>query len=378
MIIGLFPALAGIGGVQLAGQQTAAALKTIADEQGWLCVFLSLNDTQGEHAASVGGIHFRFTGFARRKGTFAFEALRLTRKKPRIILAAHPNLAPIAALMKAISPSAQTIVGTHGIEIWQPLQWMRRIALRRADILTAPSSDTAHRLASVQGVPEAQIRTVPWPLDPDFAQLAANPGKLSRPPGFPCGQVVLSVGRWAASERYKGADVLIQAIADLRRDFPDLQLVLVGGGDDLPRLQEKAQLSGSSERIHFLAGISRAELAACYEGAEVFALPSTGEGFGLVFLEAMAFGKPVIGGNAGGIPDLVENGRTGLLVEPTVEAVGTALRRLLSDKQLREELGACGRQRVNSDFAFCRFQSRLQAILNELLERKPQIKSSRP
>lgn len=377
MIIGLFPALAGIGGVQLAGQQTAAALKTIADEQGWLCAFLSLNDTQGEHAASVGGIDFRFTGFARRKGIFAFEALRLTRKKPRIILAAHPNLAPIAALMKAISPSAQTIVGAHGVEIWQPLPWMRRIALRRADILTAPSSDTARRLASVQGRPEAGIRTLPWPLDPNFAELVANPGKLTLPPGFPNGQVVLSVGRWAANERYKGADLLIQAIADLRRDLPDLQLVFVGGGDDLPRLHEKAQLSGSSERIHFLTDISRAELAACYEGAEVFALPSTGEGFGLVFLEAMAFGKPVIGGNAGGIPDVVENGRTGLLVEPTVEAVGAALSRLLSDKQLRKELGTRGRQRVNSDFAFCRFQNRLQAILNELLERKPQTKQSK-
>jgi phosphatidyl-myo-inositol dimannoside synthase len=367
MIIGLFPGLESVGGIQLAGKQTAGALAATAKDRGWPCAFLSLNDARGEHQGRVGKVDFAFTGFARRKGAFLFSALRLAREKPRVIFAAHPNLAPVAAMTRAVSNDSRTIVGAHGIEVWEPLSTVRRKALRGADIVTAPSSDTSRRLTSVQGVPETKIRTLPWPLDPEFAEFARDVGKLSLPAGFPRGRVVFSVSRWAANERYKGADLLIQTMAELSQDFPELHLVLVGGGDDLPRLKEQVCNSTAKKRIYFFTGISRPELAACYASAEVFALPSTGEGFGLVFLEAMAFGKPVIGANAGGIPDVVENGREGLLVEPSVEAICTALRRLLSDARLREKLGARGRQRVNSDFTFESFQRRLLAILNEII-----------
>lgn len=367
MIIGLFPGLASVGGVQLAGRQTAAALSAIAVGRGWPCVFLSLNDAPGEHEASVEGMRFRFKGFGRAKPTFLLKALLLACEKPKLIFAAHPNLAPISGAMKAICGDTQTIVGAHGVEIWQPLPPIRKRMLRRADIVTAPSSDTARRLAKIQGVPEKMIRTLPWPLDPELARFAEGSDELRRPEGFPRGQVVLSVGRWAASERYKGADLLIQATGELARDFAELHLVLVGSGDDLPRLRELSRDSEAGGRIHFFTDLSRKEVAACYAAADVFALPSTGEGFGLVFLEAMVFGKPVVGTNVGGIPDVVENGRGGLLIEPTTAAISAVLRRLLSDPRLREELGAHGRERVHSEFTFGNFQRRLLAILNEIL-----------
>lgn len=367
MIIGLFPGLASVGGIQLAGRQTVAALSAIAAERGWPSIFLGLNDLRGEHEASVGEMRFCFTGFARGKPHFLCKALLLARERPKLIFAAHPNLAPIAAMMKAVSKDARAIAGAHGIEIWQPLPVIRRRMLRRADIVTAPSSDTVRRLAQIQGVPDGKIRKLPWPLDPGFAAFAECADKLLRPEGFPRGQIVLSVGRWAADERYKGADLLIQAVAELVHDFPALHLVLAGSGDDLPRLKQQARTSEAGDRVHFLTDLSRNELAACYAAADIFALPSTGEGFGLVFLEAMAFGKPVIGANVGGIPDVVENGREGLLIEPTAEAISAALRRLLSDPRLREDLGARGRQRANSEFTFENFQRRLLAILNEII-----------
>jgi phosphatidyl-myo-inositol dimannoside synthase len=366
MIVGLFPGLASVGGVQLAGRQMAAALNAIAKARGWECVFLSLNDPRGEHDCCVAGMAFRFTGFARSKLRFTLRTLKLAREGPTMVFAAHPNLGPIVGMMKAVSKDARTIVGTHGVEVWQPIPAVRRKMLRRADIVMAPSSDTAKRLAGVQGVSEGRIRRLPWPLDPEFAELAKCPDKLSRPKEFPTRQVVLSVGRWAANERYKGADLLIQAIAELSRDFPELRLVLVGSGDDLPRLRELARRSLVEDRVHFFTEISRKELAGCYAGADIFALPSTGEGFGLVFLEAMAFGKAVIGANAGGIPDVVENGREGLLTEPTTKGVSAALKLLLSDAQLRVGLGAQGKQRVNSEFTFEAFQQRLLAIVNEI------------
>jgi phosphatidyl-myo-inositol dimannoside synthase len=367
MIIGLFPGLASVGGVQIAGRQTAAGLSAIARDRGWPCVFLSLNDARGEHETRVAEMRFRFTGFARQKPKFLFKALSLAREEPKLIFASHPNLAPIPAIMKAISKDARTVVGTHGVEIWQPLPAIRRRMLRCADMITAPSSDTIRRLVTVQGVPEGKIRKLPWPLDPEFARLAEGSDQLQRPAGFPCGQVVLSVGRWVASERYKGADLLIQAIDEIARDFTGLHLVLVGSGDDLPRLRHLARESEAQGRIHFLTDLAREEVAACYAAADIFALPSTGEGFGLVFLEAMAFGKPVVGANAGGIPDVVEDGREGLLIEPSVLALSCALKKFLCDRAFCRELGEQAKERVSRDFTFEKFQQRLSDIVESIL-----------
>src|SRR4029077_3721101 len=102
--------------------------------------------------------------------------------------------------------------------------------------------------------------------------------------------------------------------AQLRGTSPGLQLVAVGGGDDLPRLQKLSSELGIADRVHFLENLSREELAGFRARAAVFVLPSAGEGFGLVFLEAMAFGCPVVGAACGGITDLVVDGVNGFLV----------------------------------------------------------------
>lgn len=365
MIVGLFPGLASVGGIQMAGRQTAAALASIASERSGSCEFLSLNDANGEREAAAGQLRFKYRGFARSKSRFIVAALRVARARPDVIFAAHPNLAPIAAVMKLLARQAQVIVGTHGIEVWQPLTAFRRKALRRADLVLAPSSDTARKLTEVQGVRAENIRRLPWPVDSEIMDLAEPRQNLPRPIGFPDGRVILTVGRWAANERYKGADLLVHAVAALAFEFPDLNLVLVGSGDDLPHLQELARGSSAPEHIHFLTNLSRRELGFCYDSAEIFALPSTGEGFGLVFLEAMAFRKPVVGTPLGGIRDIVDDGLQGLLVEPrNLAALVSALRRLLADQTFRTELGARARQRVLVEFSFVQFRKQLENILN--------------
>ncbi len=364
MIVALFPALLSVGGIEMAGRQTAAALAAIADARGWRYRFLSLNDDKGEHEAGAGELHFRFHGFDRRKAQFVLAALRIAIARPKIIFAAHPNLAPIASAMRLFARDAQVIVGAHGIEVWQPLSRIRRRALSRADTVLAPSSDTAKKLVAVQGVPEAKIRRLPWPLDPEVMELARSPEQLPRPPQFPDGKVILSVGRWAANERYKGADLLIQALAELSKEFPDAHLVLVGQGDDLTRLQGLARKSGEAQRVHFLTQLSRKDLAGCYARAELFALPSTGEGFGLVFLEAMAFGKPVIGTALGGIPDIVEDGVTGILVDPENPlSLPSALRTLLSNDDLRQRMGRRAGELVRTCYGFESFRVNLAKVL---------------
>jgi phosphatidyl-myo-inositol dimannoside synthase len=365
-IVGLFPELLGRGGVQEAGRQTTAALAQIAVRQNWSTIFLSLNDPPGTQSfsASEGQIHFQ--GFGRAKIKFVLAALSHSRKNARVVFAGHPHLAVPAALMKWKSSQLKTIVVSHGIEVWTPLPRIRRSALVAADFVVAPSSDTARNLAEVQVVPAAKIRILPWPLNTSFLEWADAPTELVAPQALPAGRFVLTVGRWAVSERYKGADDLIRAVAQLREVAPDLQLVAVGGGDDLPHLKKLAAELGVADRVHFLENLSRRQLAACFARADIFALPSSGEGFGLVFLEAMAFGCPVIGAACGGVTDLVEDGVNGLLVPPRdPKRLAEALNRLLRNEALRAELGRRGAEMVDRKFSFAVFRAQLEKILAE-------------
>jgi len=365
-IIGLFPELLGVGGVQEAGRQTAAALQEIALANGWDTYFLSLNDAPGAQSFAAGERTISFHGFGRSKKRFVLSAIYQARKGVGLILAAHPHMALPAAWMGSVSPRVKKIVMSHGVEVWKPLPRLRRNALRGADLVMAPSSDTARRLADVQGVSPEKIRTLAWPLNPTFLRWADAPAELPLPKGFPRGQIILAVGRWAASERYKGADELIGAVAQLRGAFPGLHLVAVGGGDDLLGLQKLASQFGVADCVHFLECVSREELAGCYARADVFALPSTGEGFGLVFLEAMAFGRPVVAAACGGTIDLVEDGVNGLLVPPRDTArLAEALGRLLRDGALRGELGRRGAEIVRRKFQFGVFRAGLEKILAE-------------
>ena len=123
---------------------------------------------------------------------------------------------------------------------------------------------------------------------------------------------------------------MIAALPRVLQASPDSFLVLVGDGEDRPRLEQLAHELGVSERTRFLHGLTQDELFACYANCDVFALPSRGEGFGFVFLEAMAHGKPVIGGAHGGALDVIEDGVTGWLVpHGDIERLSLALESLL-------------------------------------------------
>lgn len=369
-ILGLFPELLGVGGVQEAGRLTAAALDEIARFRAWATDFLSLNDPPGSHSLGMDGRSISFQGFGRAKVQFVLAGIRRARSQPRgtngIVLAAHPNLALPALWIRRSRPHLKVVVMSHGIEVWKPLPGFRRRALARADLVLAPSSDTAKKLVDVQGVAPDKVRKLAWPMNPAFLRMADAPASLPLPAAFPQGRVILTVGRWAASERYKGADELIRAVAQLRSEIQGLHLVAVGGGNDLPRLRQLAAELRLTDCVHFLEDLSREEIAACYSHADVFALPSTGEGFGLVFLEAMAFSKPVVGASCGGTTDVVEDEVNGLLVPPRdTQRLVLALKRLLCDESLRDRLGRRGAEIVRERYSFDSFHGELARIIED-------------
>jgi glycosyltransferase involved in cell wall biosynthesis len=293
--------------------------------------------------------------------------MRSARRHAKLVVAAHPYLAPVVQAMRIAAPRMKSIVVAHGIEVWEPLSTLRRRALRGANLILTPTQDTADHIASQQRVPRDHIRVLPWALDPDFDGLPISQSAL--PGNFPSGRIILTVGRWQANERYKGMDTLISALPRLLHEWTDLQLVAVGEGDDQAWLEQLAEGCGVRRHVHFFSGLTYSELAACYSACEIFALPSRGEGFGLVYLEAMARGKPVIGGAHGGAPEVIDDGRTGYLVQHgDAPQLATSIETLLANPDLAREMGARGRERVNRDFKFSVFAKSLKKIFRELCE----------
>ena len=373
MIVGLFMEMLAAGGVQRASRHVAAVAAKFAVERGLAYRFLSFTDPQGLDTVRVGANEFQFSGHARDKSQFALAALRAAGRQPSLVIALHPHLAPIVAAMHLRSRNFRSIVFAHGLEVWHPLGWPRGAALRSSDLVMAPSRDTAQHLIYDQKICVEKVRQLAWGLDPEFeARLRAH-----IPPPLPAmfpehGRIILTVGRWDPAERYKGADTLISALPQVLQTVPDAVLVLVGDGEDRPRLEQLARQSGIADHIHFLYGLSQDALFACYAHCDVFALPSRAEGFGMVFLEAMANSKPVIGGAHGGTPDVVEDGVTGILVRHgEIATLSTALVSLLADPTHAADMGARGRQRVQKDYTFERFQLGLSHLLEEVLIRRP-------
>jgi len=361
------------GGVQRASRHVASVTAKFALKRGLAYRFLSFSDPQGLHTMRVGSDEFQFSGHARDKFQFVLAALRAAGRQPSLVIALHPHLAPIVAAMRFRARKFRAIVFAHGLEVWQPLGFPGGAALRNSDLVLAPSRDTARHLISDQRIRAEKVRQLAWGLDPEFeARLRAN-FPPPRPPAFPeRTRVILTVGRWDPAERYKGADTLISAFPGVLERVPDATLALVGDGGDRSRLEQLARESGVADHIHFLSGLSQEELFACFAHCDVFALPSRCEGFGLVFLEAMANSKPVIGGAHGGTPEVIEEGSSGLLVpHGDVAAVSNALVSLLADPARASEMGARGRARIEREYTFERFQSELCRVLEDVLINHP-------
>ena len=367
VLLGLFPELGAPGGIQRSSRHIGAVLSSWAEERGGSYRFLSLNDGAGKGRVEVSGRSFEYEGFARSKTRFSGAALG-GGSDIALVFAVHPNLAPVGWLVKKRT-GARLAVVAWGIDVWECLPLHRQWPLRRADTVLAISRYTAEQVEKVQGVDAARIRLMPLTLEPAFWDRAQDVGEVRLPPGFPRGSTLLTVTRLAANEGYKGVDTVIQALPQLVRAVPDVQYVVVGDGDDRPRLEALGRTLGVADRVHFLGRLEAMapELVGCYASCDVFVMPSSGEGFGVVFLEAMAFGMPVVGGAHGGTPDVIEDGVTGFLVRHgDIERLAQVLAALLRDQGLRHEMGQRARARVQEKFLFAQFAARLRECVEAL------------
>ena len=196
----------------------------------------------------------------------------------------------------------------------------------------------------------------------------ANVAPAESKPSSPGGFNLLSVCRFHSGERYKGIESVIESLPSILARLGDLQYVVVGSGNDLERHRRLAAEKGLNGHVHFLGSVDEATLRRLYQECDVFVLPSAGEGFGIVYLEAMFYGKPVIAAESGAVSEVVSRDETGLLVEyGDAEGLAEAILRLGEDASLRRTLGAAGRQRLQNNFMFRQFREKFQKIILQQL-----------
>jgi phosphatidylinositol alpha-1,6-mannosyltransferase len=327
------------------------------------CRVLSLNDNPRSTVAAVSYPNITVSGFSGRRGPFSLGVLRaLWGSRFDWVLVGHVNfLGPVVAALalKIFQRDKRIALFAHGIEVWTGIGLLRRLALSRTRKILCVSRYTRRRiLDQAPRIPPERLVLFPNALSETWRSAARDEPAHSLPDRF-----ILSVTRLARSDRYKGIVTVIEALGMLADD--GMHYCVIGSGDDLPFLQQVAERCGVSHRVHFLADAKDADLISYYEKCAAFVLPSGGEGFGIVFLEAMYFGAPVIAAREKGALDVVRDQETGLLVRfGDSIALKEAIERLGADLELRERLRVAGRATVTrrGPFTYTRFAERCAEV----------------
>jgi len=350
----LFTEVCANGGIQRFNQ-------TILDSCGRLgiqCQVLSLNDSPASIAKTLTPDNSSIVGFSgdRRRFAIAVAGALLRGRYDRVFIG-HINFLLLTIGILALQPfnRAPTMLVAHGIEVWSGIGRARSYALSRVTGILCVSNYTRRRiLEQAPALIADRLIRFPNALADTWGHVVAAPSTPSLAAHF-----ILSVTRLDRGDRYKGIATVIEAFSMLADD--SMHYLVVGHGNDLSFLQLVAERYGVKDRVHFMSGVSDSELIALYQQCQAFVLPSGKEGFGIVFLEAMFFGAPVIAAREKGAVDVVRDGDTGLSVRfgDTI-AIKEAIERIVSDTRLREHVCANGRALVTEGgpFTFAGFTRR--------------------
>jgi len=199
----------------------------------------------------------------------------------------------------------------HGIEAWQCPGALHQLAVEAADLVLCVSRYTRASILSWAALSPERVCVLPNTVDENFTP--GDGSVLRSELGLAGKRIILTVGRMDHRERYKGHDRVIAAIPRLVGQGHDVAYVVVGEGDDRERLAALAEAAGIAERVIFLGPVTLEQLRDAYRMADLFVMPSTGEGFGIAYLEAMACGTPALGLRAAGAVDALADGDLGTL-----------------------------------------------------------------
>ena len=329
------------------------------------------------HPNTIHRLHFRRRAWLRPESLFIYGKLFLTSlwlvltRRIDAVFAGRALPEGLVALLTGRLTGKPVLIYAHGEELtgWGRGRKFQAMcfAMRRADWILSNSDHTRDTLVDLLKLKPQRIVLAYPTVDENRFQPGLAYDGLRESIGLRQGaKLVLSVGRL---QPRKGFDQVIRAMPHLLKEGVDINYALIGIGDDLDRLQQLARDHGMTDRVHFLGHVSYEDLPRWYNACDVFVMPNRDingdtEGFGLVFLEAAASGKPAIAGIAGGTGSAVVHGETGLRVDgESVPEIAKAMLRLLSDADEAERLGDNARQRVLANFIHKRRVDQLRQLV---------------
>lgn len=365
-----------------------ASIATRLGPEKVCCLTAVRANNNGHRAAEPARTYRRPAAFAK---PWHIQAAGFSTAMAEILLRERPRVVQISTVHDAYMGTwlrqwfkIPYVVYAHGNEILDVSRsaWEKpRLSLTNADRILAVSRFTARLLGEI-GVPTGKIEIIHPGCDPErFCPREPNGNLRRKLLGSKAkSRVILSVGNLVSR---KGHDVVIRALPQVLEKIPDTVYLIAGDGPYRKELEALATRLGIRERVILAGQISNDSLPDLYAMSDVFIMPSRAqiescdvEGFGIVFLEAGACGKPVIGGRSGGVEDAVLDGTTGILVNPVnSDEVAHALTRVLGDAGLAAWLGEQGRERVVREFNWNQVCLRVEEVLTSVVanEKSPRV-----
>lgn len=286
----------------------------------------------------------------------------LLQERPQHVYCGHIKLAVLIQSLCQPLGIPYTVL-TYGKEVWQQLKASEHNALMRASKIWTISRYSRDRVCAANHLDPNQVEMLPCAIDENKFTPGAKQLELIAKYGLENARVLLTVARLWSGDIYKGVDVTIRALPQIVQVFPDVKYLVIGRGDDQPRLAQLAQDLGVSDRVVFVGFVPTEQLMAHYHLADAYIMPSQ-EGFGIVYLEAMACGVPVLSGDDDGSADPLQDGKLGWRVpHRDPNAVATACIEMLTGNDQRCN-GQWLREQAIAIFGIDAFQQRLQELLS--------------
>jgi phosphatidylinositol alpha-1,6-mannosyltransferase len=352
----------GVGGIEKFNQRVLRSLAELADSDGLESQAIVLWDPADRAARAPHQVRF-LPGASHKLATAVRFLWQTWRTRPDIILYGHLLLSPLASIARLLSPRSRHVLVVYGWEVWlEPFR--KRVPLRERlavrlgiDEVISISRFTADRMAEAYHLPESMFRFLPCAVD-----LAEAVPASDRPGG--AAKRLLTVTRLSGQDTYKGCDKVIRAMPSILARVPEACYDLVGEGVLRPGLERLAEELGVRDHVQFHGYVDDRQLERIYQSADLFVMPSTGEGFGIVYLEAWKHGLPAVAGNQDASAEVVTHGRNGLCVDPhSVEQIAEAVVALLNDPERAAAMGREGYRTVRGTYTHAHFRRNLWRIL---------------
>ncbi len=321
------------GGIQKMTRTLAHSLNHIAVNDKWDFDMYSAYDANQDLMPQYLPAE-KFRGFNANKSSFVIQAVKKGINADVVILT-HINLALVGLIIKKINPKTKVWLIAHGIEVWRPLSFFQNAFLKHCDKVVSVSNFTKQQMMSRHNISADKCAILNNAVDP-FMQLPTTFVKpqhlLDKYDLTPDNRVIYTLTRLANSEQYKGHDQVIKLISCLKVKYPGIKYVLSGQYDVNEEIRLKKMIAryGIEDDVILTGFIAEKDIPDYFLLADVFVLPSKKEGFGIVFIEALACGLPVICGNADGSIDAIRNGELGKAIDTdNLDELETAISNVL-------------------------------------------------